>query len=51
MRVETAGRRGGSVAEGVSNGDQFDAYIDWFFDRGARLRAAIDPAASHILGP
>jgi hypothetical protein len=30
----------------VSNGDQTDHYIDWFFDTGSRLRAAIDAAAS-----
>jgi Domain of unknown function (DUF4268) len=26
----------------VSNGEQFDRYIDWFFDTGIRLRQAID---------
>lgn len=26
----------------VLNGDQFDDYINWFFDAGARLRAAIE---------
>jgi hypothetical protein len=29
----------------VSNGDQFDDYIDWFFDTGSRLRTAIGAAA------
>jgi Domain of unknown function (DUF4268) len=29
----------------VSNGDQFDEYIDWFFDTGSRLRTAIGAAA------
>jgi hypothetical protein len=29
----------------VSNGDQFDEYIDWFFDSGSRLRTAIGAAA------
>ncbi|WP_171042199.1 DUF4268 domain-containing protein [Sinomonas gamaensis] len=32
-----------SVGE-VTNGDAFDDYIDWFFDTGARLRAAVDAA-------
>jgi len=34
----------------VSNGDQFDAYIDWFFDTGTRLRSALGAAAAK-LGP
>jgi len=29
----------------VSNEDQFDAYIDWFFATGTRLRAALGAAA------
>jgi Domain of unknown function (DUF4268) len=29
----------------VINGDQFDAYIAWFFDSGTRLRAALGAAA------
>ena len=29
----------------VSNGDQFDEYIDWFFDTGSRLRTVIGVAA------
>jgi hypothetical protein len=32
----------------VSNRDQFDAYIDWFFDSGTRLRAAFDMAAAKL---
>jgi Domain of unknown function (DUF4268) len=32
----------------VTNGDQFDAYIDWFFDAGTRLRAALDSAAAKL---
>jgi len=32
----------------VSNGDQFDHYIDWFFDTGTRLRKAIDASVSHL---
>lgn len=32
----------------VSNQDQFDAYIDWFFATGARLRTALDPAAASL---
>jgi hypothetical protein len=32
----------------VSNRDQFDAYIDWFFDSGTRLRAAFDLAATKL---
>lgn len=30
----------------VSNGDQFDQYIDWFFDTGLRLRKAIENAGA-----
>ena len=26
----------------VSNGDEFESYVDWFFDTGSRMRAAID---------
>lgn len=33
----------------VINGDQFDHYIDWFFDSGTRLRTAIDAAASLLM--
>lgn len=32
----------------VSNGDQFDRYIDWFFDSGTRLRPAIDAAVHRL---
>jgi hypothetical protein len=32
----------------VSNGDKFDQYIDWFFDTGTRLRAALDAAARRL---
>jgi hypothetical protein len=32
----------------VTNGDMHDAYIDWFFDTGQRLRAAIDAVAPLI---
>jgi hypothetical protein len=32
----------------VSNGDQPDVYIDWFFDTGVRLRKAIDIAIPHL---
>jgi hypothetical protein len=32
----------------VTNGDLHDTYIDWFFDTGKRLRAAIDAVAPSI---
>ncbi len=32
----------------VSNGDRFDEYVDWFFDTGTRLRAAIGAAAKRL---
>jgi Domain of unknown function (DUF4268) len=32
----------------VSNGDQFDEYIDWFFDTGTRLRTAVGAAAKRL---
>ena len=32
----------------VSNGDQFDTYIDWFFDTGTRLRVALGAAATKL---
>jgi hypothetical protein len=32
----------------VGNGDEFDRYIDWFFDSGNRLRTAIDAAVSQL---
>jgi len=33
----------------VLNGGEFDNYIDWFFDTGSRLRAAIDSVAPLVL--
>lgn len=42
------GRRACRIADyrpgDVTQGDAFDGYIDWFFDSGSRLRAAIDAA-------
>ncbi|MFA9430750.1 DUF4268 domain-containing protein [Egicoccus sp. AB-alg2] len=32
----------------VTNGDLHDEYIDWFFDTGRRLRAAVDSVAPSI---
>ena len=34
----------------MSNGDQFDDYIDWFFDAGARLRAALGTPIGQYAG-
>jgi hypothetical protein len=49
---ELPGRRARRIADyregDVTNGDQFEKYIDWFFDTGSRLRAALnatDPPA------
>lgn len=47
---ELPGKRACRIADyalgQVTEGDKFDDYIDWFFDSGARLRAAIDSALS-----
>jgi hypothetical protein len=32
----------------VGNRDQFDAYIDWFFESDTRPRAAIEMAATKL---
>lgn len=32
----------------VTNGDQSDAYIAWFFDTGTRLRAAVEAAVTRL---
>lgn len=34
------------TAGDVTDGDAFEQYIDWFFDTGTRLRAAIDAAVA-----
>jgi len=43
-----AARIGDYAPGSVTNGDDFDAYIDWFFDSGDRLRAAIDAALARL---
>jgi hypothetical protein len=47
---ELPGKRACRIADyatgDVVNGDSFDQYIDWFFDSGDRLRAAINAALS-----
>jgi hypothetical protein len=43
-----AARIGDYAPGSVTNGDDFDAYIDWFFHSGDRLRSAIDAATARI---
>jgi len=47
---ELVGRRACRIADysegDVSNGDEFDRYVDWFFDSGVRLRRALEAAAA-----
>jgi hypothetical protein len=49
---DLSGKRACRIADygqgDVSNGDQFDEYIDWFFDTGTRLRTAIGAAARRV---
>ena len=49
---ELEGKRACRIADygdgDVVNVDQHDAYIDWFFDRGARLRQAVESAAEEL---
>ena len=49
---ELEGKRACRIADygdgDVANVDQHDAYIDWFFDRGGRLRQAVESAAEEL---
>jgi hypothetical protein len=49
---ELPGKRACRIADyrdgDVTNGDAFDAYIDWFFDAGTRFRNAIEKAAIRV---
>jgi hypothetical protein len=51
---ELPGRRACRIADytdgDVTNTDQHDAYIDWFFETGNRLREALARSADHGLG-
>ena len=51
---ELPGKRACRIADyrdgDVVNGDEHDAYIDWFFNRGTRLRTAMEAAAARITG-
>ena len=49
---ELEGKRACRIADygdgDVVNVEQHDAYIDWFFDRGGRLRQAVESAAEEL---
>ena len=49
---ELEGKRACRIADysdgDVANVDQDEAYIDWFFDRGTRLRRAVETAAEEL---
>ena len=49
---ELAGKRASRIADygdgDVANVDEHDACIDWFFERGTRLRRAVETAAAEL---